>query len=450
MKNQKVKWCFLSFIVTCFLFCTLTPPTFADTNEKEMEKWKQWIKTNSYSLEPTKNSRKDHLKFLKKVLKGKRIVQLGETTHGSNEMSATKVELIKYLHEELGYDVLAFESGFAETNGAYRQLHDLSSTELMKRSIFGVWHTQEVADLFKYLQEQEKKGDPLTLTGFDIQVMRNLFTKSTYDWIKQVDSSKADLFKQAEEGMMKLQDQKTEDDFVEKQAIINEQYSILGRFVEEHRRELASFSPQQEQDVDILLQSLKLRKETLMRYSLPNWRFAHGIPIYDAEKHPMVIRDQMMAENLEYLAEKMYPTEKIIVWGHNYHVRKNNSKVKYAEFGQNFLNSMGDYLPDSFRRQTYTIGIYAYSGASLDSFDNKTVKPVNEEKDPTGLEALLKYGNHSSLFVDFLHAPYNKRTSWIYTPRIALYWGYLKEEMILKEQYDGIIWIEHITPAKII
>ncbi|MED4761490.1 erythromycin esterase family protein, partial [Priestia megaterium] len=116
----------------------------------------------------------------------------------------------------------------------------------------------------------------------------------------------------------------------------------------------------------------------------------------------------------------------------------------------NFLNNMGDYLPESFKRQTYTIGIYAYSGASLDSFDNKTVKPVNEEKDPTGLEALLKYGNHSSLFVDFLHAPYNKRTSWIYTPRIALYWGYLKEEMILKEQYDGIIWIERITPAKII
>src|SRR4051812_20318980 len=88
MNNQKMKWCFLSFIVTCFLFCTLTPPTFAETNENDMEKWKQWIRTNSYSLEATKNSRKDQLKFLKKVLKGKRIVQLGETTHGSNEMSA--------------------------------------------------------------------------------------------------------------------------------------------------------------------------------------------------------------------------------------------------------------------------------------------------------------------------------------------------------------------------
>ncbi|MEK1832392.1 erythromycin esterase family protein [Priestia megaterium] len=156
-EESKSEMVFSKFYSNMFSILYLNTPTFADTNEKDVEKWKQWIKTNSYSLEPTKNSRKDHLKFLKKVLKGKRIVQLGETTHGSNEMSATKVELIKYLHEELGYDVLAFESGFAETNGAYRQLHDLSSTELMKRSIFGVWHTQEVADLFKYLQEQEKK-----------------------------------------------------------------------------------------------------------------------------------------------------------------------------------------------------------------------------------------------------------------------------------------------------
>ncbi|MDK8210789.1 hydrolase, partial [Bacillus subtilis] len=77
------------------------------------------------------------------------------------------------------------------------------------------------------LQEQEKKGDPLTLTGFDIQVMGNLFTKSTYEWIKQVDTSKADLFKQAEESMMKLQDQKTKEDFVQEQVKINETYSTL-------------------------------------------------------------------------------------------------------------------------------------------------------------------------------------------------------------------------------
>ncbi|KQU23679.1 hypothetical protein ASG61_22085 [Bacillus sp. Leaf75] len=174
--------------------------------------------------------------------------------------------------------------------------------------------------------------------------MRDLFTQSTYNWVKQVDSSKAELLKQAEENIVELRNQKTENDFVKEQAKINEQYSTLERFVEEHRKELAALSPQQEQDVDVLLQSLKLRKETLMRYCLPDWKFVHNVPIYDIEEHPMVLRDRMMAENLEFLAEKMYPKEKIIVWGHNYHVRKNNSKVKYVEHEQNFLNNMGDYL----------------------------------------------------------------------------------------------------------
>lgn len=38
----------------------------------------------------------------------------------------------------------------------------------------------------------------------------------------------------------------------------------------------------------------------------------------------------------------------------------------------------------------------------------------------------------------------------MYTPRTALYWGFMEEQMILKEQYDGVIWLEHITPSVII
>ncbi|AKE22035.1 putative exported hydrolase [Bacillus sp. LM 4-2] len=29
-------------------------------------------------------------------------------------------------------------------------------------------------------------------------------------------------------------------------------------------------------------------------------------------------------------------------------------------------------------------------------------------------------------------------------------WGFTEEQMILKEQYDGVIWLEHITPSVII
>ena len=38
-------------------------------------------------------------------------------------------------------------------------------------------------------------------------------------------------------------------------------------------------------------------------------------------------RDQAMMENLLWLAEEVYPTEKFIVWAHNDHIRKAQSDV---------------------------------------------------------------------------------------------------------------------------
>jgi len=52
------------------------------------------------------------------VLKDKRIVFLGENAHGVSEFTTMKARLIRYLHEELGFDVLAFESNVADAYAA--------------------------------------------------------------------------------------------------------------------------------------------------------------------------------------------------------------------------------------------------------------------------------------------------------------------------------------------
>jgi hypothetical protein len=56
---------------------------------------------NSADLEP-----------LREVIGNRRIVMLGESTHGDGATFAAKIRLIKFLHERMGFDVLAFESGF--------------------------------------------------------------------------------------------------------------------------------------------------------------------------------------------------------------------------------------------------------------------------------------------------------------------------------------------------
>lgn len=102
--------------------------------------------------------------FLKKVLKNKRIVALGESLHGVKEYNSLKLELIQYLHEEMGYNVLAIEADLAMNYfaGAYRAA--ITDTTLLK-CFTPVWHTQEHLKIARYLQAHPQ----LKLLGFDME-----------------------------------------------------------------------------------------------------------------------------------------------------------------------------------------------------------------------------------------------------------------------------------------
>ncbi|OWV35294.1 hydrolase [Bacillus spizizenii] len=444
MKRMIVKTA-LPLLIVCLVFTSFSASVRAASEEKH---WNRWIERHAHSLDSSDASNKD-LRFLKKVLKGKRIVQLGETTHGAGEINATKVRMIKYLHEELGYDVLAFESGFSDTNASYLNMDQLTSKGTMKNSIYAVWHTEDVVELFDYMKEQKEKGDPLILTGFDIQSMKNSFNDAANQWVKAVDPEKAELLSQSENDFSTLvTNSKTFDEFTQKKEALVKNYQELIKFAETHDSELKAHLPKEPKAYEMFMHSLQLRIDVMEMYMLEEMKEKLKDYPDNIEDFSFYMRDRMMAEQFQWVAETLYPKKKIIVWGHNYHLRKQNTKM-IKDWVQLNGPNMGDYLPERLKEQTYTIGIYAYSGASLDS-DNKTVTPVTSPPPSGSLEALLKAANHPAVFVDFLHTKNKKGTSWMYTTRTVLYWGITEEQMILKEQYDGVIWLEHITPSVII
>jgi erythromycin esterase len=58
------------------------------------------------------------LEPLRQMIGGRRIVMLGECSHGDGATFAAKVRLIKFLHQRMGFDVFAFESGLYDTHKA--------------------------------------------------------------------------------------------------------------------------------------------------------------------------------------------------------------------------------------------------------------------------------------------------------------------------------------------
>src|SRR5262245_18908899 len=83
--------------------------------------WVSWARANHYPIATVQSFDGDtfqDLQFFRTVLQNRRIVQLGESGHGVAEFNHAKVRLIKFLHEQLGYDVIAFDSGLYECYAA--------------------------------------------------------------------------------------------------------------------------------------------------------------------------------------------------------------------------------------------------------------------------------------------------------------------------------------------
>ena len=101
-----------------------------------------------------------------------RIVMLGEPSHGAGTAFAAKVRLVRLLHERLGFDVLAWESGLIDLERTEAGLRgDLDPVEAAQRGIFRIWSASaECRPLFAYAKASRNGGRPLAMAGFDMQL----------------------------------------------------------------------------------------------------------------------------------------------------------------------------------------------------------------------------------------------------------------------------------------
>jgi hypothetical protein len=132
--------------------------------------WATWIQANHFPIRSTSTDTNfDDLQFLKGVMGNRRLVQLGESGHGVAEFDSGKVRLIQFLHQEMGFDVIAFESGLYECFRADEQVGELVADSLMRHCINEVWPAEETLPLFDYIKAARGTGRPLSLAGFDTQ-----------------------------------------------------------------------------------------------------------------------------------------------------------------------------------------------------------------------------------------------------------------------------------------
>lgn len=112
---------------------------------------------------------------LKKYIGDSRIVMLGEQTHRETETLYGKLKILKFLHEEMDFNVLAFESDFYSCNRYQEHVAKNNSvSEIDWTKIIYPWfRINEFYSTMDYVKGTRKTNTPIEIAGFDPQIYRD-------------------------------------------------------------------------------------------------------------------------------------------------------------------------------------------------------------------------------------------------------------------------------------
>lgn len=418
----------------------------ARTSNETLLDWKKWANDHAYSLSSiqpeTFDGQKipankfDDLEMLKPLLHDKRIVFLGESSHGVAQFNLAKTRLIQFLHQDMGYNVLAFESGMGNVMNAQGQIDKQAALQTMKDAIFGVWWTKETLPLFDYAKSTQATEQPLVLTGFDIQ-QQGAFTNG--DWLQN--PKLAQQFNEAEKQLAEWSSGKDLKGYQKVKATIIDVYKQVKSQIQFKEKELQAAYPKEPHIVKLMDRTLADRIRLADEYIELTIQSNIDIEQNNIESflQTMEWRDQAMMENLLWLAEEVYPTEKFIVWAHNDHIRKAQSDVMGSPYP---VKLMGERLPDIYKKYSYVLGLYMTSGETANNMGEPmpVLPPVKGS-----IEDILSSTNKPYTFIDLRNRQNERGNSWMFEPRLSYSWGMIQESLVPHDQYDGILLIDQVN-----
>ena len=379
------------------------------------------------SINPTDTDFRD-LEFLRAEIGPARVVMLGEPSHGEGNVTEAKIRLVRYLHEQMGFTTVAFESGFYDLHKAQQALEaGRSAQEALGRSVFNIWTTTQE---FQAILPLVGKGG-MRVAGFDPQLSGEYGEDTVddleaflapdksaallnYEYLEQVISFMGEFFAFAPTTTLA--------EFEKEMAKATKLVKKAAASSDAKRRTEAIFWQQN-------LLSLLTQARNYAGYK-PEFKTNETFQASDSNP-----RDAQMAANLLWYL-KQHPQEKVVCWAALPHLANNTDHFEAAEL--QVYRPMGRAVKEALEPdQVYIIGTLAGGGNHGPWFD--PAKPV-----PTpaagSLEAELLAQPADYAFVSLKHdAPGRVLTTYAfdYQPVVAPW----------SEAVDGFLFLRSVRPT---
>ncbi len=321
------------------------------------------------------------LQFLKKLVAGKRIILIGESSHGIGDYYTQKSRIIMYLHKECGFDVLAMESGIADIHLAYKHVDSLSAKQIRNQTVFGNFQCEEIMPLFDYIKSTASSARPLYYSGFDSQNFSGSFSLIQKilrnKWGSKGDSLVGCLSKYFRIPVIMWDEDKQP--LVAISDSIRGAATMIASFFRDSSASIRRTYGLTATDMDYLQRSLQNQLDAVQL----DW----------TKDDPSSHRDKVMAGNLFWLMDSVYPNRKIIIWAHNGHVGRSSAEG-------NPYTWLGEYVAKKYGRQSYHIGLFARVGQTYEWWTKTNKAFANNQSDD--IEQLASLAEIT--YIDFAQA----------------------------------------------
>lgn len=390
---------------------------------------RQFVKSNTAAIATIHPDSTDFsdLEPIGKAIGNARIVMLGEQSHGDGATFLAKARLVKYLHEEKGFNVLAFESDFFALNHGWDQLEKEKETisDFLPRNIFTIWTAAEqLKDFFySYVPATYNTASPLVITGFDNQLHGRYSHTSIKNYLDDYLKKNNVPFRLSEQYVR---------EFV---PFLDSLLALKSGARESHLKKLAEMT-------DIMLTQLKDKGDNDFGIMLLKNLRAYSREFDDLGYKGYMVRDAQMAKNLNWLAEAKFPGEKIIVWAANAHVMKIPFSLPDGEKRVE-ITPMGAFFTADKRnkQQTYVIGFTSKKGSY--GILGRDIRDVNRPYWKSFERTIRK--KYAFAFTDF--KLFNTRNPAFSKPFSMQGRGHRNTGLAWNRAFDGVFYIREMFPS---